>query len=315
MRKIGMLALLVFLAQFASGSGQYREYNVSGIVVDTQENPLPKVEILLREIRTSRSYSLKTKKNGTFRFVGLPHGIYKVVFKKEGFAEKEDEWKFEERQEKMKRVEIPPVVLVSQEILNEAQRLKQAAAEVQAAAEKIRQGEYDTALTDLRAILEKSPEDPNALYLLGMAYLKKNMWAEAAESFLRVNELAPMFPAAYYQLGVCYQQLEEQDKALDSYRKAMELDPANPDSPYNAGLILFAESSVDEALELFEKALSLRPDDPAALEMIGRCHIHKGDFPKAVDLLEKAKAGYASDQEKAKFLNNLIIKLKEQIKK
>jgi hypothetical protein len=42
--------------------------------------------------------------------------------------------------------------------------------------------------------------------------------------------------------------------------------------------------------------------------------MNQANFEKAVECLEKAKAGY-SDQEKVKFLDDLILKLKEQIKK
>ncbi|MCK7483877.1 MAG: hypothetical protein M0C28_47975 [Candidatus Moduliflexus flocculans] len=70
---------------------------------------------------------LKTKKDGTFKYVGLPHGIYQVAFRKEGFAEKTDEWKFEAPQDQMLKVEIPPVVMVSQEVLAEAEKMQQAA--------------------------------------------------------------------------------------------------------------------------------------------------------------------------------------------
>ncbi|HSA94688.1 MAG TPA: hypothetical protein VLJ16_01460, partial [Acidobacteriota bacterium] len=85
-----------------------------------------------------------------------------------------------------------------------------------------------------------------------------------------------------------------------------------------------------EALALFEKALALKPDDPAFLEMAGRScinlaavhkpdgtiEIDKGAFEKALGYLEKAKAGYAAAQpEKAKFIDDLIILVKEQIKK
>jgi tetratricopeptide (TPR) repeat protein len=95
----------------------------------------------------------------------------------------------------------------------------------------------------------------------------------------------------------------------------MELDPQNPDGPYNSGLILFGLNRIEEALALFEKALGLRPHDPAYLEMAGRCYINKADFAKAIEYLEKAKTGYAADQERVKFLDDLIAKLKEQVKK
>lgn len=309
-----LIALSVLLIADPS-FGQYREYYVFGKVLDIQKAPLEGVEITLSEVTTSLSFTEKTKKDGAFKFAGLPHGRYRVVFKKAGFAEKKDEWDLKRPQDKMIKFEVPPVILATQEYVQESGRMKEAAAGVKDAAEKVRQGDYDAAIVKLQAILDKSPKDSNALYLLGLAHFKKTEWAAALPPFLQVVELTPGFPAAHYYLAVCYQRQNEPEKALASYRKASELDPSNPDNYYNAGLVLFGLNRVDEAQSFFVKTLALRPEDPAALEMAGRCFINQANFPKAVEYLEKAKAGYAADPEKTKFLDDLIAKLKEQIKK
>ncbi len=311
----GAFIALFVTAAILPGYGQYREYYISGSVVDSQKAPLEGVEITLREASTNRRFSMKTKKDGLFKFAGLPHGDYKVTFSKEGFATKEDQWRFEKPQDKMQKVEMPAVVLATTEFVQESLRLKESAAEVQKAVEKVRTGDYDAAIADLQTVLAKDPKDSNALYILGMAYLKKKMWPEAVTPFLQVVELAPKFAPAYYQLGVCYQQQKEPEKALEYYQKAMDMDPSNPDSSYNAGLILFGMSRVDEALANFEKTLKLKPDDSAALEMAGRCYINRAEYDKAIAYLEKAKAAAAGDPERSKFLDDLVAKLKEQIKK
>jgi Tfp pilus assembly protein PilF len=324
-----VFAAALALALVLPGLAQYREYHISGKVLDSQKKPLAGVLISLREEATSRSYTLKTKSDGTFKFVGLPHGVYHAVFKKEGFAEKTDEWRFVEPQEKMSRVEIPPVLMVSAEVIAEAEAMKQAASNVKAAAEKVRGGDYDGALADLGPILVKNPKDTNALYILGLAHQKKGQYAEAEAAFLQVLELTPKFAPVHYQLGICYQQQGRADEALAAYARAMELDPSNPDSAYNSGLILFSKAQAAEALAMFEKALELRPDDPAFLEMAGRCQInlaavHKPDggveidktaFEKALAYLEKAKTGYVDNPDKLKFIEELISLIREQIKK
>jgi len=87
-----LLFLLIGLTLTLPTFGQYREYYLYGKVLDIQKNPLEGVEISIRDVDTNRSYTANTKKDGEYKFVGLPHGIYKIVFKKEGYAEKEDEW-------------------------------------------------------------------------------------------------------------------------------------------------------------------------------------------------------------------------------
>jgi len=296
------------------GFGQYREYYISGKVLDTQKAPLEGVEVILVQADTNLSFTAKTKKDGTFKFAGLPHGRYSALFKKAGYAEKKDDWNLQRPQDKMVKFEAPPVILATQEYAQQAALMKESAAGVKDAAEKVRQGDYDAAIVKLQAILEKSPADSNALYLLGLSYVKKKEWAAAQAPLLKVVETSPGFAAAHYYLGICYQQQNEPEKALERYRKASELDPSNPDNLFNAGLVLFGLNRIDEALDSFNKTLALRPDDPASLEMAGRCYINKADFKKAVDCLERARAGYAADPEKVKFLDDLIAKLKEQIK-
>ncbi len=311
-----VLVLIAFfiLAQFHPVHGQYREYYFYGKVLDPQKEPLADVKILLRDVKTSRSYSVKTNKKGEFKLAGLPHGIYKVTFKKEGYALKEDEWRFTIRQDTMQKVEIAPVTLVSETQLQEAMRLKEMEGVVKEATEKIRQRDYDGAITMLKDVLAKDPKDPNALYLIGMSYSKKQMYTEATEALIQVVQLAPNFPPAQFELAICYQNQGDKDTALEHYRKTLELDSNNPDAAYNAGLILFGQNRMNEALVLFEKAMSLRPDDPVYFEMAGRCEIHQGNLVKAIEYLEKAKTGN-TDSEKVKFLEDLIAKLKEQIKK
>jgi tetratricopeptide (TPR) repeat protein len=312
-RFVLVLIAFLFLVQFHPVQGQYREYYFYGKVLDPQKEPLADVEILLRDVETSRSYTVTTNKKGEFKLAGLPHGIYKVTFKKEGYALKEDEWRFTTRQNRMQKVEISPVTLVSETQLQQAMRLKETEGIVKETKEKIRNGDYDGAITMLEDVLAKDPKDPNALYLIGMSYSKKQMYTEAIEALIQVVKLAPNFPPAQFELAICYQDKGDTDAALEHYRKTLELDPNNPDAAYNAGLILFEQNQVDEALALFEKALSLRSDDPVYLEMAGRCEINQGNLVKAIEYLEKAKTGY-SDQEKVKFLEDLIAKLKEQIK-
>jgi len=310
---LALWAALVFALSLPAYA-QYREYLISGKVVDTKGYPVPNVEIRLRDTGSSRSFALETKKDGTFKFVGLPHGIYTVVFRKAGFAEKTDEWKFVKAQDAMVKVEIPPVTMVAAEVLAQAEKMKEAATGVKEASEKLRLGDFDAALGLLQPILDKNPNDPNAWYVRGLALQRKGVWADATAAFLKVTELAPQFAAGFYQLGVCYQRQGEPDKALGQYQTALTLDPANADLMYNLGLVLFGQGRIDEALPRFEQALALKPDDPAYLEMAGRCYVNKGDFLKAIAYLEKAKAA-ATDPDRIKFLEDLITQLKVQIKK
>jgi len=309
----GLFILWAGLVLPLPGSGQYREYYLYGKVLDTQKNPLEGVEITVRDVLSNRSYTVKTKKDGEFKFAGLPHATYKVVFKKEGYAPKEDDWKFATPQDTMQKIEIPAVVLATQAQVEEAGRMKEMEGQIKEAFEKIIQKDYDGSITILKDALAKDPKDSNALYLIGLSYSKKHMYAEAVEALTQVIQLAPKFPPANFELAICYQKQGEKEKALEYYQKTVDLDANNADAAYNAGLILFGLNRVEEALANFESALKAKPGIPEYLEMAGRCYINQGDFAKAIEYLEQAK-GAVTDPERVKFLDSLIAKLKEQIK-
>jgi len=292
---------------------QYREYYVYGVVVDTNGQPIPGAEMFLRDTMTSRSYRVTTDKEGKYKLVGIPHGIYRVSISKEGFKTRTVEWNFDSPQDRMQKVEIEPIVMVSEELIEKIQWAKKAQEDFKEASEKVSQGDLDGAINILKGMIENNPEDANAHYLLGISCLKKKMFPEAVEAFTKTIELSPSFAGAYHQLGLYYQHQNEKEKALEYYEKAFELEPESVDSLYNAGLILFQLSRIDEALTRFIKALEKRPEEPEFLEMAGRCYIHQGDFTRAAEYLEKAKNAY-SDEEKVKFLEQLIAKLKEMIK-
>jgi len=282
--------------------------------VDTNNQPIPKVEIFLQDLKTSGRYKISTNKKGEFKLVGLPHGIYKITIQKDGYETKMDEWNFETPQERMQKVELQAIVMVSEEQINTMERTKQAQADFKEASGKVRQGDFDGAIIILKNMIADNPEDANAHYLLGISYLKKKMVPEAVEALTRTAELIPSFAGAYLHLGINYREQKELEKALQYYEKAIELEPSSVESLYNGGLVLFELNRVPEALTYFEKTLELKPDDPEFLEMAGRCYIHQGDFPKAKEYLEMARDKHL-DPEKKEFLDGLIERLKEQIKK
>jgi tetratricopeptide (TPR) repeat protein len=312
-RRTGTTLALCTFVLAAPGLAQLREYYVRGRVLDTQKQPIPGVEIRLSDASTSRSFGVKTDKQGVYKLAGLPHGLYQASFVKEGYATKRDEWRFETPQDTMQRVEVPDVVLVSESQIQQAQHLEQAAAEVKQASEALQNGDPEGALALLRSVLSKNPKDPKALFLMGLSYDRKKMHHEAVAALIQVTELSPSFAGAHFELGVCYRQLGDLPKALASYERTLELDASNMLAAYNSGLILFEANRIDEALARFEQALALKPGDADVLEMAGRCYIHQGKFQTAVERLERARAA-SSDPAKVASLDELVRMARTQMK-
>lgn len=293
--------------------GQHRDYYIYGKIVDSKSQPIPKVDISLRDMNTSRSYAFKTNKKGEFKFVGLPSGVYQVIMKKDGYRTKTDEWRFEIKPERMQKVNLKTIMMISEERLREIELTDQIKKDFEKATTKIREEDFSGALSILERILQKKPDDENALYFAGICNFKMNKLPEAIDAFNKVNSLNPSFPGAYLHLGICYQKQGELEQSLGFYQKALQLEPKNVISLFNSGLILYKLERYPEALTYFEKAVELKPDDPEILEFIGLCYIQNENYEKATEYLEKAKKN-STNEDKIKSLDKLIKSLKEQKK-
>ena len=252
---------------------------------------------------------MKTAKDGSFKFAGLPHGVYEATLSKEGYPTTKVEWKFEAPQDSMQKVEIPDITLASQQQVQGAEKAKEVDSGIKDAAEKVRRGDFAGATPQLKTFVEAKPKDPNAWYFLGLAYAGQKMYTEAVQALTEVTNLSPEFAGAHFEMGVCLRELHDAPRALDAFRKALEADAGNADAAYDAGLILFEQNRIDEALALFERGLASKAKDPDLLEMAGRCYINQGKVPQALEHLEAARAA-TTDAAKAAFLDELISKLK-----
>ncbi len=306
-------AVLATLILASSALAQYREYYARGRVLDEQKKPLPDVEITLVDPSTSRTFRMKTDQKGEFKFAGLPHAKYDVTLARDGYVTAKDTWKFDAVQERMQKVDVPDVVLVSQAHAAHVEQMKEADAGVKKASEKIRGGDFDGAVALLEPVLAKDPADVNALFYLGLARAAKQQYREAVEPLTRVTELQPTFPGAWLQLGICHAKLGETDKALSAYDKNLQLEPASTAALYNSGLLLFDANRVDEALARFEQGVALKPADPDLLDMAARCYINQGKFDRAAEHLEKARAA-TTDPARIAQLDALIAQVKARIK-
>jgi tetratricopeptide (TPR) repeat protein len=304
-KRTGALVALGALLLAVPALAQYREYYVHGRVLDTEKKPLADAQIEVVDPETSRTYHMKTDEKGEYKYAGLPHALYKVTYSHPGYVSVSGEWEFKDVQERMQKRAVPDVYLQSEAMARKVQRFEGAKAGVEEAGEKIQNGDLDGAIAAVRKALADSPDDPSALFYLGLAYAGKKQCSEAIDPLTRVTQLTPEFANAWFELGVCYRALGQPDKALAAYEQDLSLDPQNADAAYNSGLILFAQSKIEEALAHFEKGLAVKPDDTELNDMAGRCYLHEGKIDVALQHLEKARAT-AADPEKIAFLDKLI---------
>jgi len=303
-------ALLILPA--AGSATEYRVYLFRGTVVDTDSRPLEGVKLSLKHRKNLRVWETETDKKGEYRFVGLPNGVYEVTVSKEGYQTHTQTWSYEAFHQEMKRVQHPPLVLLSNNQVERMETSEVVKNHFEEAAALLSQGDVDGALVSALAILEVRPDDPNGLYIAGMCYLEKDQVDEAISALTRTVELLPDYAPAWIRLGMARQKKGEIDEAIAAYDRALELEPESMAPLYNAGAMLYNAGRPGDALPYFERALAVKDDDFGVLEMAGYSALQSEHYARALEFFERARA-LTDDAERIAVLDELITALKAQV--
>jgi tetratricopeptide (TPR) repeat protein len=113
---------------------------------------------------------------------------------------------------------------------------------------------------DLRAVLEKNPDDPNALNALGYTLVDRTDRLEEAKKYLdRAIELKPDDPAVMDSYGWLQYRLGNYSNALEYLRRAYEL-ARDPEIGAHLGEVLWESGQRNEAVKVWKEALSKDPN-------------------------------------------------------
>jgi len=296
----------------APGLAQEREYHVAGKVVDAARQPLAGAVVAMRERASRRGYRVESGSDGKFKLVGLPHGTYDVTVSKPGYQTRTAEWDLHEPQDKLRKVEFDPFILLSETQVSEIQHDTKLKALLDQTTAEMQKKDFDAALALIAKMLAESPDDVNALYMRGFCQVQKGLLDDAALSLERVTQLAPGFAAAHVQLAACYERRGEKERALSSYDAALKLDPENLMALYNAGVLRYNAGRTAEALPYFEKAVRVKPDDDGSLELAGYCQLQASNYADALSYLERARA-LVADPARAATLDEILRELRPRV--
>lgn len=76
-------------------------------------------------------------------------------------------------------------------------------------------------------VLALEPNNPEALYYIGLAAVNSSRLDIAMRHFAQAIQSAPDYAAPYFEMGVCYDKLNDFGKKLGFFLKAVQLEPNN----------------------------------------------------------------------------------------
>ena len=138
----------------------------------------------------------------------------------------------------------------------------------------VKAGKGAQAIKMAKAILLKSPRNPEAHYFLGLAYLADGKAELALMEFKTVNQIG-LFQGLLVekefrkQIAGLFERFDQGEEALKEYILLVKLDPNNPDNYYKAGFYFEERGKADNALKYYRKTLELDPNHSDAHLRLG----------------------------------------------
>ena len=118
-------------------------------------------------------------------------------------------------------------------------------------------------IQQLREIVEKNPNDIQAVRKLADLNFDIQNWQRAQELYSHYLELKPNDPDVITDLGITYRGLQQYDKAIDLFNQAKKLEPGHWQAYYNEVVVLaFDLKKTAQANQVMGQLRQLQPANP-----------------------------------------------------
>jgi predicted TPR repeat methyltransferase len=146
-----------------------------------------------------------------------------------------------------------------------------------------------------RQVLQENPDQPDALYLLGLLAHQAERKGAALGYLARAAGLRPNAAAWQHHLAEAWMAAGELDQAVAFYRKAIALESSRAEIRVSLAIALSRRGSYDESIAEFDRAFSMGLNHPEAFlhyakVLLGRGNRLKGDWQQAADACRKSIA-------------------------
>lgn len=306
-----VLSLVALATPAFAQTGQLK-----GKVVDAQNAPVRDAKITMLAVETNRKYETKTDKQGDYRQIGLPPGLYTVTATKDkltqsfdvklGIETKEVNFSLEPGAAGGRGKPSP------EEAKKEAERIAGIQAAFSAGADLINAGKFDEAIAKFNEVIAAVPEGRCAeCYTnLGAIYARQQDWPKSEAAYKKAIEIKPELVDAYNGLANVYNAQKKFNEAQAMSAEATKRGGAaggagNADGLYNQGVIAWNGNDFPKAQELFAAAVKANDKHAEAHFMLGQVYLNTGKLPEAAKEFEAyitlAPTGPNAEKAKANF--------------
>ena len=146
-------------------------------------------------------------------------------------------------------------------------------------------GDYSTAETCYRQVVDESPTHPQAWNNLGGVLLSQRNFSGSLECYNKACDQAPDSADFHYNRGHALHNCQQWQEAEAAYRRAIELNPEHAAAFRELASILQSQERTDEAIQCFQQSAELDA-------LRGEVHCAHGDALRSRGLLPDALLAY-----------------------
>jgi len=146
-----------------------------------------------------------------------------------------------------------------------------------------RKGDYASAATELKKATDKSPDDKEAVQLLGLSYYYLGRTPDAIPLLERVHSWFPVANVdASYLLGISYVRVNDYEKARKAFAQMYDVGEDSAASHFVLARMLLREGFDPVAEQELLKAAKIDPKLPGVHLFLGELYTYKSQIDKAI---------------------------------
>ena len=159
---------------------------------------------------------------------------------------------------------------------------------IQQAMQYHRMGRLSEAEAIYRKILQRIPNHPDALRLLGMVAMQTGHVDAAIDLLSRAIKAKPDLAETYASLGNVLAMKGRLDDAIIAYQKAVQLKPDYFEVCNNLGNASKIAGRPEEAIAWYQRAVEIKPDFADAHANLGHSFLEKGQIDRSIAASRRA---------------------------
>jgi tetratricopeptide (TPR) repeat protein len=150
--------------------------------------------------------------------------------------------------------------------------------------------DWPRAETLLVAAIDRTPESPELLAVLGSVFLAERKPLNAAIAIKKAEKIAPLDPGTRFTLALAYIAMRHGDWARPELEKLAAANPSNMTVQYWLGRLDYDDGKYDSAMGRFKQVVEADPAAVRAYDNLGLCYEALNQPEAAIDSYRKAIA-------------------------